>query len=161
MRLHSNNLITLLKMQPHYGQSSRENVTLSSGTYHRPIVKKNPPSPSGNRRQWLVSVSSLSVWFFFSSFSVRAHIDFLSEVDDFPRRPRCTAKIRNKLHTFHNLPVPWILFCCPLSLSLALSLINLLRPDISMHILHTVLYTFPEVLTRRICLTIKSFFSRS
>ena len=27
------------------------------------------------------------------------------------------------------------------------------------HILHTVLYTFPKVLTRRICLTIKSFFS--
>ena len=34
-------------MQPHYGQSSRENVTLSSGTYHRPIVKKYPPPPRG------------------------------------------------------------------------------------------------------------------
>ena len=34
-----------------------------------------------------------------------------------------------------------------------------LHPDISMHILHTVLYTFPKVLTRRICLTIKSFIS--
>ena len=34
-----------------------------------------------------------------------------------------------------------------------------LHPNISMHILHTVLYTFPKVLTRRICLTIKSFFS--
>ena len=30
---------------------------------------------------------------------------------------------------------------------------------ISMHILHTVLYTFPKVLTRRICLTIKRLFS--
>ena len=30
--------------------------------------------------------------------------------------------------------------------------------NISMHILHTVLYTFPKVLTRRICLTIHSFF---
>ena len=28
-----------------------------------------------------------------------------------------------------------------------------------MHILHTVLYTFPKVLTRRICLTIKRLFS--
>ena len=37
--------------------------------------------------------------------------------------------------------------------------INPLHPNISMHILHTVLYTFPKVLTRRICLTIKSFFS--
>ena len=34
-----------------------------------------------------------------------------------------------------------------------------LQPNISMHILHTVLYTFLKVLTRRICLTIKSFFS--
>ena len=32
-------------------------------------------------------------------------------------------------------------------------------PNICMHILHTVLYTFHKVLTRRICLTIKSFFS--
>ena len=37
--------------------------------------------------------------------------------------------------------------------------VNPLHPNISMHILHTVLYTFPKVLTRRICLTIKSFFS--
>ena len=34
-----------------------------------------------------------------------------------------------------------------------------LHPKISMHILHTVLYTFPLVLTRRICLKIKSFFT--
>ena len=31
-----------------------------------------------------------------------------------------------------------------------------LHPNISMHILHTVLYTNPKVLTRRICLTIKN-----
>ena len=37
---------------------------------------------------------------------------------------------------------------------------NPLHPNISMHILHTVLYTFPRVLTRRICLTIKSFSDR-
>ena len=34
-----------------------------------------------------------------------------------------------------------------------------LRPNIRLHILHTVHYTFPKVLTRRICWTIKSFFS--
>ena len=34
-----------------------------------------------------------------------------------------------------------------------------LHPNISMQILHTVLYRFLKVLTRRICLTIKSFFS--
>ena len=32
-----------------------------------------------------------------------------------------------------------------------------IQPDISMHILHTVLYAFSKVLTRRICLIIKSF----
>ena len=31
------------------------------------------------------------------------------------------------------------------------------HPNIIMHILHTVLYVFPKVLTRRICLTIQSF----
>ena len=36
---------------------------------------------------------------------------------------------------------------------------NPLHPIISMHILHTVLYTFPNVPARRICLTIKSFSS--
>ena len=34
-----------------------------------------------------------------------------------------------------------------------------LNPNISMYILHTVLYTLLKVLTRRICLTINSFFS--
>ena len=38
-------------------------------------------------------------------------------------------------------------------------LLTFLHPDISMHILHTVLYTFPMILTKRICLTIKSVFS--
>ena len=35
---------------------------------------------------------------------------------------------------------------------------TLQHPYISMHILQTVLYTFPKVLTRRICLSIKRFF---
>ena len=34
-----------------------------------------------------------------------------------------------------------------------------LNPNISMYILHTVLYTLLKVLTRRICITINSFFS--
>ena len=38
------------------------------------------------------------------------------------------------------------------------STINPLHPDISMHTLHTVLNTFPYVLARRICLTVKRFF---
>ena len=33
-----------------------------------------------------------------------------------------------------------------------------LHPNISMHILHSVLYTYHEVLMRRICIAIKSFF---
>ena len=35
--------------------------------------------------------------------------------------------------------------------------LNPLHPRISMHILHTVLYTFSKVLTRRICLTNNNF----
>ena len=35
---------------------------------------------------------------------------------------------------------------------------NPLHPNISINILHTVLSTFPKVITRRICLTIRSFF---
>ena len=37
--------------------------------------------------------------------------------------------------------------------------ISPLHPNVSMHILHTDLCTFTKVLTRRICLTIKSVFS--
>ena len=37
--------------------------------------------------------------------------------------------------------------------------INPLHPNIGMDIPHTVLYTFPKVLTRRICLSIKRIFS--
>ena len=36
---------------------------------------------------------------------------------------------------------------------------NPLHPIISMHILYTGLYTFPNMLARRICLTIRSFSS--
>ena len=36
---------------------------------------------------------------------------------------------------------------------------NSFHPNISIHIFHTVLCTFTEVLTRRICLTIRSFFN--
>ena len=39
------------------------------------------------------------------------------------------------------------------------SILNLLHSNIIMHILHTCLYIFPKVLTRRICLTIKNLFS--
>ena len=38
-------------------------------------------------------------------------------------------------------------------------LVNPLQPNISIHILYTVLCTLTKVLTGRICLTIKSFFS--
>ena len=37
--------------------------------------------------------------------------------------------------------------------------LNPIHPNISMHILHTFIYIFPEVMTRRICQTIKRFLS--
>ena len=39
------------------------------------------------------------------------------------------------------------------------SLFHPLHPNASLHMLHTLLQTFPRVLIKRICLTIKSFFS--
>ena len=43
-------------------------------------------------------------------------------------------------------------------LTLGVSNLNPLYPKISVHILHTVLKSFPKVVMRRICLTIRSFF---
>ena len=39
-------LVTLLKMQPHYSQSSRENATPSSGTFLVASYKEVPPAPN-------------------------------------------------------------------------------------------------------------------
>ena len=41
----------------------------------------------------------------------------------------------------------------------SLGCFNPFHPNISMHILHTGLYTFPKGLTRRVCLTIKNSFN--
>ena len=58
---------------------------------------------------------------------------------------------------------PYFDIICDLSLNRRTAtwnlFVNSLHPDISMHIFHTVLCTFTNVLTRRICLTIKSFFN--
>ena len=45
----------------------------------------------------------------------------------------------------------------PFSLTNRLILLNHFKPKIGIHIFHTVLYTFSMILTRRICLTIRSF----
>ena len=45
-------LVTLLKMRPHYSQSSRENVTPSSGTSPLASCKGVPPPPGG-RGEWV------------------------------------------------------------------------------------------------------------
>ena len=50
-------------------------------------------------------------------------------------------------------------FCKHVGFMLNVEIFNLVHPHIRMHILHTVLHTFPKRLTRRICLTIKSCFS--
>ena len=55
--------------------------------------------------------------------------------------------------------IMWLANRCRLEHEYQGKLIIPLQPNISMHILHTVLDTFPEVLTRRICLKIKSFIS--
>ncbi|XP_078346607.1 tetratricopeptide repeat protein 17-like [Oculina patagonica] len=37
------------------------------------------------------------------NIDLRAHIDFLSDVDGFLKKPRCTAKMKSNLHTFSTL----------------------------------------------------------
>ena len=49
-------LVTLLKMQPHYSQSSRENETPSSGTSPLANYKKVTPPPGGGGYEDLSTV---------------------------------------------------------------------------------------------------------
>ena len=58
---------------------------------------------------------------------------------------------------FSSISLSYFVIVCEL-LRHQKNYINPLHPH-SMYILHTVLSKLPEVLTRRICLTIKSFFS--
>ena len=43
-------LVTLLKLQPHYSQTSHENATPTSGTSPLASYKEVPPPPPGNNR---------------------------------------------------------------------------------------------------------------
>ena len=63
------------------------------------------------------------------------------------------------LYTHHWINSGTLSLNCPVSCSenLLLSSNYPLQPNISMHIIHTVLYTFPEVLSERICYKVKSF----
>ena len=65
---------------------------------------------------------------------------------------RSTANNSSRNPFGHIMTTEYIIIKCPD--------INPFHPNISLHILLTVLYTFPEVLTRRICLIIKRFLSR-
>ena len=62
---------------------------------------------------------------------------------------RSTAKSSSRNSIGHIMTTECIILKC--------LIINPLHPNISLHILLTVLYTFPKVLIRRICLIIKSF----
>ena len=59
------------------------------------------------------------------------------------QKEKCTLKAYRKLLFFYRI---------------SLCLVKPSHPNISMHILHTVLYTFPRILIRRICWEIKSLF---
>ena len=61
-----------------------------------------------------------------------------------------------------NVPHPSLSQVFPLHSPMATTCVRIkpLHPEISIHILHTVLSAFWKVLTRRICLKVKSFFCR-
>ena len=71
--------------------------------------------------------------------------DLHSEGQDLTRRCKLQEKVTHISGDF-------------LKMDLGQWMIYPLHPYISMHILYTVLYTYPEVLMRRICIAIKSFF---
>ena len=54
-------LVTLLKMRPHYSQSSRENATPSSGTSPLASYKKVSP-PRGDCYPWVALFYTFAVW---------------------------------------------------------------------------------------------------
>ena len=59
-----------------------------------------------------------------------------------------------------NFPHPSLSYVFPLHSPMVTTCVRIkpLHPEISIHILHTVLSAFWKVLTRRICLTVKGFF---
>ena len=74
----------------------------------------------------------------------------------------CQNEVRTSVKFLAVPRVPHFDVICDLLLSRCTTTWNLFansHSNISMLILHTVLYTFPKVLTGRICLTIKSFFT--
>ena len=71
--------------------------------------------------------------------------DLHSEGQDLTRRCNLQEKVTHISGDFLKMDLgQWMIYS--------------LHPNISMHILYTVLYTYPEVLMRRICIAIKSFF---
>ena len=54
-------VVTLLKMQPHYGQSSRENVTASSGASPLASYKEVPAPPGQGTRSYAATARLLTL----------------------------------------------------------------------------------------------------
>ena len=75
----------------------------------------------------------------------------------------CKVMSAMKVFCFHS-PTPLSVFNCYQDVvyqteEVAEMFLYPLHPNISIHILHTVICMFTEVLTRKICLAIKSFCS--
>ena len=61
-------LVTLLKMRPHYSQSSRENATPSSGTFPLASYKEVPPRIGHRQEIWRFGLFHQSIFGFNSSY---------------------------------------------------------------------------------------------
>ena len=96
---------------------------------------------------WSFQFSCLKSSLLVFTFSSHQHFTF-------PPIGHCNSSSLVLIFVTHAGSVPLIKFLH------VLWTLNPLHPNISMHILHTVLFSFPSVLTGRICLIIKRFFSR-
>lgn len=107
-----------------------------------------------------VDISDCRLFSSGSLFKCRQLSDFVVEV-----RKICLLKNKVILESLgistqtSNLKGLFEVSCIEFEAALTQVTLNLLHPKISMHILRTALYTFPELSTRIIYLSIKSFFS--
>ena len=89
-------------------------------------------------------------------FSFDINVTFFPGVQLIKRTETIAAERKGRIMSIQKYLWAYNRLCKDTTVTTQRVSINPLHPKISMHILHTVFYTFPQVLTRRFCRTIKS-----